>query len=193
VEDDGRYPPLYLMRILSSQPRRLFLVGPMGVGKTTIGKMLAHELGLRFVDCDEEIEHRSGANIAWIFDVEGEAGFRLRETHVLDDLTQEDGVLVATGGGAVLKDENRGYLKERGIVVHLDTAVDLLVKRTSKDKKRPLLQNGNPRAILERIKKDRDPLYREVADIRVFVGDNSSKNAVSQILENLKKENFAEE
>ena len=181
------------MRIHITRPRRIFLVGPMGVGKTTIGKMLANELGLRFVDCDQEIEHRAGANIAWIFDVEGESGFRIRESHVLDELTQEDRVLVATGGGAVLKDENRSYLKERGIVVHLDTAVDLLVKRTANDKKRPLLQNGNPRAILEKIKKDRDPLYREVSDVRVFVGDNSSRKAVSQILENLKKEGLTQD
>jgi len=164
----------------------------MGVGKTTIGKMLANELGLRFVDCDQEIEYRAGANIAWIFDVEGEAGFRVRETHVLDELTQEDGVLVSTGGGAVLKDKNRVYLKERGIVVHLDTAVDLLVKRTANDKKRPLLQNGNARAVLGKIKKDRDPLYREVSDIRVFIGDNSSRKAVSQVLENLKKEGLTQ-
>ena len=181
------------MRIHVSRPRRLFLVGPMGVGKTTIGKMLANELGLRFVDCDQEIEHRAGANIAWIFDVEGESGFRIRESHVLDELTQEDRVLVATGGGAVLKDENRSYLKERGIVVHLDTAVDLLVKRTAYDKKRPLLQNGNPRAILEKIKKDRDPLYREVSDVRVFVGDNSSRKAVSQILGKLKREGLTQD
>ena len=165
----------------------------MGVGKTTIGKMLAYELGLRFVDCDQEIEHRAGANIAWIFDVEGERGFRLRETHVLDELSQEDRVLVATGGGAVLKDKNRVYLKERGIVVHLDTAVELLVKRTANDKKRPLLQNGNSRAILEKIKKDRDPLYREVSDVRVFIGDNSSKKAVLQILENLKKKGLTQD
>ena len=181
------------MHIHSSHPRRVFLVGPMGVGKTTIGKMLARELGLRFVDCDQEIERRSGANIAWIFDVEGESGFRLRETHVLDELTQEDGVLVATGGGAVLEQENRTYLKDRGIVVHLDTAVDLLVKRTAKDKKRPLLQNRDPRTVLKKIKEDRDPLYREVADICVFVGDNSSRKAVTQILENLKAEGFTKD
>ncbi|MBT5700541.1 MAG: shikimate kinase AroK [Gammaproteobacteria bacterium] len=181
------------MRIHVSRPLRLFLVGPMGVGKTTIGRMLARELGLRFVDCDEEIEYRAGANIAWIFDVEGETGFRMREMHVLDDLTQEDNVLVATGGGAVLNDENRRYLKERGIVVHLDTSVDLLVKRTANDKKRPLLQNGNPRAILEKIKRDRDPLYREVSNVRVFVGHNSSRKAVLQILENLKKEGLTQD
>jgi shikimate kinase len=165
----------------------------MGVGKTTIGKMLANELGLRFLDCDQEIEHRAGANIAWIFDVEGEAGFRMRERHVLDELTQEHRVLISTGGGAVLEHKNRVNLKERGIVVHLDTAVDLLVKRTANDKKRPLLQNGNPRVILEKIKKDRDPLYREVSDVRVFIGDNSSRKAVLQILKNLKEQGLTQD
>jgi 3-dehydroquinate synthase len=164
----------------------------MGVGKTTIGKMLARELGLRFIDCDQEIEKRSGANIAWIFDVEGETGFRTRETQVLDDLTRQDELLVATGGGAVLKPENRAYLKDRGIVVHLDTNVDLLVKRTAKDKKRPLLQTGDPRKVLEQIKRDRDPLYREVSDVHVFVGDNSSRKAVTQALTKLSEEGFIE-
>ena len=100
---------------------------------------------------------------------------------------------VATGGGAVLRDENRSYLKDRGIVVYLDTGLDLLVKRTAKDKKRPLLQNGNPRAILGKIKKERGPLYKEVADVQVYVGENGSKRAVNQILRNLKKEGFVED
>ena len=181
------------MRISLSKPRRLFLVGPMGVGKTTIGRMLAETLALRFVDCDEEIEHRAGANIPWIFDVEGESGFRKRETDVLDDLTQKNKILVATGGGAVLREENRSYLKDRGIVVYLDTGLDLLVKRTAKVKKRPLLQNGNPRAILAKIKKERGPLYKEVADVQVYVGENGSKRSVNQILRNLKKEGFVED
>lgn len=157
----------------------------MGVGKTTIGRMLAKELELKFIDCDQEIERRSGADIAWIFDVEGEQGFRDRETQVLDELTKTDGLLVATGGGAVLRPENRQFLSSRGVVVHLDTQVDLLVKRTSKDKKRPLLQNNDPREVLTRIKQDRDPLYREIASVRVFVGDNSSRKAVSQVLKQL--------
>lgn len=173
------------MRLKPGQPNRVILVGPMGVGKTTIGKMLARELGLRFVDCDHEIERRAGASIAWIFDVEGEPGFRDRETIVLDDLTRKDGLLVATGGGAVIRAENREYLKERGIVVHLDTEIALLVKRTAKDKKRPLLQNKNPRIVLEKLKRERDPLYREVRDVHVFVGDNSSRRAVNQILQSL--------
>jgi len=160
----------------------------MGVGKTTIGRMLARELGLDFVDCDHEIEKRCGAAIAWIFDVEGEAGFRERETQMLDELTLHNKILLATGGGAVLREENRRFLMDRGIVVYLDTSVDLLVKRTAKDKKRPLLQNRDPRQVLEKIKHDRDPLYQEVADIRVFVGDNSSRKTVNLILQQLKKE-----
>jgi shikimate kinase len=165
----------------------------MGVGKTTIGKFLARELDLTFVDSDQEVEKRSGAAIAWIFDVEGEEGFRDRETHVIDELSQRDGVLLATGGGAILREENRRYLGDRGIVVHLDTELELLVKRTSKDKKRPLLQTSNPRAVLEKIKRERDPLYREVADIRVHVGDNSSRKAAQQALHLLKKEGYLEE
>ena len=176
------------MQIASSQPDRLFLVGPMGVGKTTIGRMLAKELGLSFVDCDHEIENRCGAAIAWIFDVEGEEGFRDRETHMLEELTGQDKILLATGGGAVLREQNRRFLMERGIVVHLDTSVDLLVKRTAKDKKRPLLQNANPRQVLEKIKHDRDPLYEEVSDIRVFVGDSSSRKTANQILQQMTKE-----
>ncbi len=175
------------MQIASNQPSRIFLVGPMGVGKTTIGKMLANELNLEFVDCDHEIEGRSGAALAWIFDVEGEEGFRLRESHMLDELTTRNNILLATGGGAVLRQENREYLR-RGIVIHLDSNVDLLVKRTAKDKKRPLLQNTNPEDVLTRIKKERDPLYREVSVLRVFVGDNSSRSAVNQILSELSKE-----
>ncbi len=180
------------MQLADSQPRRVFLVGPMGVGKTTIGKMLAKELKLKFIDCDQEIERRSGADIAWIFDVEGEQGFRDRETQVVDDLTTKDGMLVATGGGAVLREENRQYLKNRGIVVFLDTDIELLVKRTAKDKKRPLLQTGDPRAVLTRIKQEREPLYREVATLSVFVGDNNSRKAVGSILQQMKEKGITE-
>jgi shikimate kinase len=107
---------------------------------------------------------------------------------MLDELTLHNKILLATGGGAVLREENRRFLMDRGIVVYLDTSVDLLVKRTAKDKKRPLLQNRDPRQVLEKIKHDRDPLYQEVADIRVFVGDNSSRKTVNLILQQLKKE-----
>lgn len=180
------------MHVVSSHPRRLFLVGPMGVGKTTIGKLLARELGLEFIDCDQEIERRCGADIPWIFDVEGEDGFRDRETSVLDDLTAQDGLLVATGGGAVLREENRSFLKGRGIVVYLDSDLDLLVKRTAKDKKRPLLQNTDPRQVLKKIKEQRGPLYLDVCDVQVVVRDDGSRKAASLILDKLRAEGFIE-
>ncbi|MDB9943087.1 AAA family ATPase, partial [Pseudomonadales bacterium] len=112
--------------------RNIFLVGPMGVGKTTVGRALAQQLHLEFIDSDQEIERRAGANIAWIFDVEGEPGFRERETAVLDDLTQLEDVLIATGGGSVLKPENREFLRTRGLIIFLDTSLDMQIKRTAK-------------------------------------------------------------
>ncbi len=180
------------MPFKAENPNRIFMVGPMGVGKTTIGRMLAKDLQLEFVDCDVEIEDRCGASIAWIFDMEGEAGFRERESQVLGELTKRENILLATGGGAILKKQNRDFLRERGIVVYLDASVEMLVKRTAKDKKRPLLQNANPESVLRRIKILRDPLYMEVADIQVFVRDNSSRKTVNRILHQLKSEGILE-
>ena len=174
--------------LYSSQ--NVFLIGPMGVGKTTIGKMLAKELGLQFIDTDEEVERRAGANIAWIFDVEGEEGFRTRETNVLDDLTQRSKVLLATGGGSILKLENRRFIGSRGVVVSLETTVEMQIKRTEKDKKRPLLQQGDPREILTRLKAERDPIYQELADIRITLGDSNSRKVVNSIIRKLEQENY---
>ncbi len=170
--------------------QNVFLIGPMGVGKTTIGKLLAKELGLQFIDTDQEVERRAGADISWIFDVEGEAGFRIRETSVLDDLTQEPKVLLATGGGSILKPENRRYLCSRGVVVFLDTTVEMQLKRTEKDKKRPLLQQGNPKEILTRLKAERDPIFQELADIRVNLGESNSRKIVNAIIRKLEQENY---
>ncbi len=156
-----------------SGSNNVFLVGPMGVGKTTIGKHLSEELNLQLFDTDREIEARAGADIPWIFDVEGEEGFRQREIRVLDALSQQQGIVLATGGGIVLKQENRQALASRGTVVYLTAPIDLLVERTSKDKKRPLLQQDDPRAVLEKTLEVRDPLYREVAD---FIVSTSRKN-----------------
>lgn len=166
--------------------QNLFLVGPMGVGKTTIGRVLAQELNLEFLDSDHEIESRAGANVAWIFDVEGEEGFRTRESAVIDELTSRTGVLVATGGGSVLKPENRRCLVSRGVVVFLDTSLELQIKRTEKDKKRPLLQNVDHTSVLRDLKFKRHPIYSEIADIRVFVGDESAKHVVNGIIKKLK-------
>lgn len=162
----------------------------MAAGKTTIGRMLANELGLTFKDTDREIEHRTGADIPWIFDVEGEQGFRERERKVLAELTTESGILLATGGGSVELEENRRNLRSRGVVVFLDTSVELQLDRTRKDKKRPLLRTDDREKVLKELKLKRDPLYREIADIRVFTGESGSRKMVSVILQSLRDEGY---
>lgn len=159
----------------------VFLVGPMGVGKTTIGRLLADELHYSFLDTDREIEARCGADIPWIFDVEGEEGFRLREQKVLEELSANDHQVLATGGGIVLKPENREILKRRGIVVYLTARLDLLVDRTGKDKKRPLLMVDDPRSALEKTLITRDPLYREVATMIVSTDSQNPRQTAREI------------
>lgn len=159
----------------------VFLVGPMGVGKTTVGKLLAEELDFPFIDTDREIECRCGADIPWIFDVEGEEGFRQRESRVLGDLSQKHGVVLATGGGIVLKPENRQLLKERGFTVYLTAPLELLMERTSKDKRRPLLQVEDPRAALQKILLLREPLYREVAQWAAETDDQNPRQLAKTI------------
>jgi len=149
---------------------RIFLVGPMGAGKTTIGKKLARALRLRFVDCDHEIEHRTGATIPLIFDVEGEAGFRAREKRVIEDLVKEDDIVVATGGGAVLDPDNRAALQARGFVVYLHAPLEHLLARTRGDTNRPLLKAGDRVKKMQEILSAREPFYREVADLIVDTG-----------------------
>ena len=167
--------------------RNIFLVGPMGTGKTTIGKYLAKSMGLVFADLDIEVEARCGANIAWIFDIEGEAGFRNRESQLLDELSQRQDLVLATGGGAVLNPQNREWLKARGLVVYLDSDIEQLLDRTRRDRKRPLLQVDNPRAVLEKLLEDRDPLYREVADIVVSsTRSHRPQQAAEELAEQLK-------
>src|SRR5210317_1263159 len=138
---------------------RIFLVGPMGAGKTTIGKYLAQHLKLQFADTDTEIEVRTGADIPWIFDVEGEEGFRNREQQVVEELTLWDDVVLATGGGVIIRPENRQALGARGYVVYLHATVDEQVRRTRRDRRRPLLQNGDPEEVLRSLMAIRDPLY----------------------------------
>lgn len=166
---------------MSSTVNRVFVVGPMGAGKTTIGKLLADDLGLEFKDVDREIEVRSGVDIPWIFDREGEAGFRARESAVLVELGQLDGVLISTGGGAVLAEHNRRLMSERGTVVYLHTSVEEQVRRTSRDRKRPLLQTDDPAAVLAQLMQIREPLYREVADV-IIDTDGRGPKAVAQAL-----------
>ena len=154
----------------------------MAVGKSTIGRLLADSLGREFFDSDHVIEERAGAPIAWIFDVEGESGFRDREQAVIDELTQKEGIVLATGGGAVLRPANRSMLAGRGCVVHLDSSVDRLVERTCRDRKRPILQAGDRRETLNRLLEDRSPLYAEIADYRFFT-DNQGTRALAGKIE----------
>ncbi len=145
----------------------IFLIGPMGAGKSTVGRCLAGLLGKRFQDSDQEIEARTGASIALIFEIEGEAGFRRREVAVLEELTAGDNLVLATGGGAVLSEENRRRLRERGTVVYLHAPLETLLARTHRDKNRPLLQTADRRQTLKEILAVRDPLYREAAHLIV--------------------------
>jgi shikimate kinase len=165
----------------------LFLVGPMGAGKSTLGRQLAQLLNRPFHDSDKEIEARTGADIPWIFDREGEEGFRKREQLVIDELTQLPAIVLATGGGAVLAETNRRYLHERGHVVYLWTPVELQLARTRHDNSRPLLKQSNPEEVLTRLFIERDPLYREVAHQIVSTTGNNMKKVTDQILACLNK------
>ncbi len=158
-----------------------------GAGKSTIGKALARQLGLPFVDADHEIFEQTGVTIATIFELEGEAGFRQRETHMIRELCKRDGILLATGGGAVLKSENREALRQSGLVVYLRASLDNLWQRTKHDSRRPLLQAGNPREILKLLLDARDPLYRESADITVETGRQSVRKLVQEITDELSR------
>lgn len=160
----------------------IILVGLMAVGKSTVGRMLAQALDMEFVDSDHEIEARAGAPVAWIFDVEGEAGFREREHQVLEELTRREGIVLATGGGAVLEPCNRQLLASRGVVIHLDSPLERLLERTRRDRKRPLLQRGDPRETLTRLKAEREPLYKEVARYR-FVTDRQGPRVLAREIE----------
>lgn len=165
--------------------QNIFLIGLMGAGKTTIGRQIASELSLDFYDSDHEIEERTGVTITHIFDIEGESGFRKRETTVLDELTQKKGIVLATGGGAILKSENRQFLMSRGTTIYLYASIETLVERTSKDRNRPLLQTGNPQTKLEELFEVRDPLYRETADVIIDTGKDSVRLSLKEILEKL--------
>jgi 3-dehydroquinate synthase len=169
-------------RVLTSN---IFLVGMMGAGKTTVGRALAKRLNKRFIDSDHEIEARTGASIPVIFEVEGEEHFRQREAEVIRDLTALDGIVLATGGGAVLRKENREYLKSRGTVIYLRANVNHILQRTGRDKNRPLLQTADPRKRLEELAREREPLYCEVADLIVETGRPNVPSLVHTILSQL--------
>lgn len=167
--------------------QNIFLIGLMAVGKSTVGRQLAEALKMPFFDADEEIERRAGAEISWIFDVEGEIGFRQREAAIIDELTQQQGIVLATGGGAVLLEENRRCLAARGIVIYLDSPIEKLIARTRRDTKRPLLQGSDPAAKLRELQQQRGPLYAEIADHRVLTDQRGAGAVTRKILKLLER------
>lgn len=170
----------------------IFLIGPMGVGKSTIGRLLATALNMPFHDSDREIEFVTGADIPWIFDVEGEQGFRIREARMIDTLTQREGIILATGGGAILAPDSRRNLHSRGTVVYLRASVAQQLERTGKDKNRPLLQTENPLAKIKELIKIREPLYRETAHVTIDTSRRSPRSVSTEIVRQLQERWAAE-
>ena len=167
----------------------LYLVGPMGAGKTTVGRHLAELLGREFLDSDHEIERKTGATIPWIFEKEGEQGFRDRETAQINELISRPHLVLATGGGAITQVLNRDYLKQRGIVVYLYTPVEIQLQRTYRDKNRPLLQVENPEQKLRDLLAVRDPLYREVAHHIIETNQGAARDLAQRILKLITSKN----
>ncbi len=163
--------------------QNIILIGSMGAGKTTVGRKLATKLGREFIDCDTELENRTGVDIATIFDIEGEAGFRKRESALLGELLQLPETVIATGGGVVVAEENRIQIRRSGIVVYLETTVEQQLERLRMDKKRPLLSGSDREEILTELYQQRDPIYRELADVVVSSGQGSSAYMSSRILD----------
>ena len=167
---------------------RIFIVGPMASGKSTLGKKLAQTLEIDFLDTDNEIEKKAGAEISWIFEVEGEDGFRERESKALQKSVEKDNVVISTGGGVVTIEENRDLMIAKGKVVYLKTPIEIQLSRTENDKKRPLLSQGSREQTLRVLKKERDPQYEEIADITINQDPQKNRNAViDEIIDKLSK------
>ena len=154
----------------------------MGSGKSTVGKIISDELFLNFFDTDDEIESRTGASIDWIFDLEGEEGFRKRESSILEEMVKQNSIVLSTGGGIIISDSNREMLSSRGTVFYLSTPISVQLERTSKDKDRPLLKNGDPEEILTRLQKERKDLYESVSDHVIETENKSSQEVASEII-----------
>lgn len=166
--------------------RNVFLIGPTGAGKTTIGKILAQEMKKAFYDVDDQIETRTGVDIPWIFDVEGEQGFRLREAQMIEELSQKQGVILATGAGAVLREDNRKMLSSRGIVIYLKASIKEQLDRTQDDKNRPLLQEGEVAETLSKMREQRTPYYEDLADYSFDTDGRSAKTVAQDIMKQLR-------
>jgi shikimate kinase len=162
---------------------RLSLIGMMGAGKSTVGRLLARRCGFDFIDCDRELEARSGVSIATIFELEGEEGFRRREALLIDELTQRPRTVLATGGGAILEEENRRHLRERGLVIYLRVSLEEILRRTQKDRARPLLQTPDRRARVAQLLADREPLYEQTAHVTIQSNAGNPNRLVAKLIE----------
>ena len=165
----------------------IYLIGLMAVGKSTVGRLLADKLKRPFFDTDKEVEKKAGAAVSWIFDVEGEEGFRDREEQVIEELTGKMGIIVATGGGVIKRKINRRMISENGIVLHLDCPNKTLINRVKNDKKRPLLEGRDVESVLLRLKSERDPLYGEIANYRFVTDEQSNSTLVKNIIDTIGK------
>ena len=164
----------------------IYLVGPMGAGKTTVGRRIAELKGMSFVDSDQEVEKRTGVDISFIFDMEGEAGFRKREREMIAELSEQPNTVMATGGGAVVEAATRDLLSARGVVVYLETTLEQQLARTRKTNNRPILAGSEDvEATLTRLMEERDPLYRSIADVVVATGDQQARRLAREIVEQL--------
>lgn len=168
----------------------IYLIGPMGSGKTSVGKLLAAELGLKFIDIDHFIEKKSGVNIPWIFDVEGESGFRAREQQAVKELVEKRGLVLATGGGTVAHDPSRNLLAGRGLIIYLHATPEQQLGRVSQDTNRPLVANGQAKDVLQALFEKREPLYREIADVVFNTGEKGLTSMVRDIVNHLEKEGY---
>ena len=176
--------------VTSTTMTSIFLVGPMGSGKSTVGRALARKIGFRFIDSDREIEARCGVDIPTIFEYEGEAGFRDREARIIDELTQLPGIVLATGGGSVLREANRVNLSSRGHVILLQVDIKEQLRRVAFDSNRPLLQTDDPAARLKALMEEREPIYKKVADVAISTDSRRMYHVVSRILRHLRQEDI---
>jgi len=164
---------------------RILIIGPMASGKSTIGLKLAKRLSLDFVDTDQEVGGRAGAEISWIFDIEGEEGFRIREEEILKEVCLKDEIVISTGGGIIIKEDNRKLISESGVVIYLEVSIQTQLERTLMDKSRPLLDNEDKEQTLNNLKKQRTPFYEGIANITIKAGDRSNNEVVEEILKQL--------
>ena len=164
----------------------IFLVGPMGAGKTSVGRYLAKQLNLHFYDSDEEIEKKTGVSLNWLFDLEGLDGYRQREMRTIDELSSLNKIVLSTGGGCVETPQVREFLRQRGVVVYMEVSLDTQLGRLKRDKKRPLLQGDNPQDVLIRLWEEREPIYEEIADFTVVTDNRSVRDVCEDILNWLK-------